>query len=95
MAELALPWLLLTAAEERLPSSIAALLVACVPLVGAVLAWALGDRRSLAGRNVVGLVVGLVGVGALVGFDVSGSEPRWVEAASQFASSRSAISLSQ
>ncbi len=73
-AELALPWLLLTAAEERLSSSTAALLVACVPLVGAVMAWALGDRRSLARRNVVGLGVGLVGVAALVGFDVSGAE---------------------
>jgi drug/metabolite transporter (DMT)-like permease len=74
VAELALPWLLLTAAEERLSSSIAALLVACVPLVGAVLAWSLGDRRSLGGRNVLGLFIGLVGVAAVVGFDVSGSE---------------------
>lgn len=73
-AELALPWLLLAAAEERLSSSLAALLVASVPLVGAVLAWSLGERGSLGGRNVVGLVLGLVGVAALVGFDVAGAE---------------------
>ena len=72
--ELALPWLLLATAEERLSSSLAALLVASVPLVGAVLAWSLGERGSLGGRNVVGLVLGLVGVAALVGFDVAGAE---------------------
>ena len=72
--ELALPWLLLATAEERLSSSLAALLVASVPLVGAVLAWSLGERGSLGGRNVVGLVLGLLGVAALVGFDVAGAE---------------------
>ena len=74
VVELALPWLLLSAAEEELSSSLAALLVSTVPLVGAVLAFTLGERGSLGPRNVVGLVVGLAGVGALVGFDVSGAE---------------------
>ena len=72
--ELALPWLLLSAAEERLSSSLAALLVASVPLVGAVLAWLLGERATLGARNVVGLVLGLAGVAAVVGFDVAGAE---------------------
>ena len=72
--ELALPWLLLSAAEVRLSSSLAALLVASVPLIGAVLAWRLGQRDSLGPRNVVGLVLGLLGVAALVGFDVAGAE---------------------
>lgn len=71
--ELALPWLLLSTAEKRLSSSLAALLVAAVPLVAAALAWCLGDR-SLATRNLIGLIVGLAGVAALVGFDVAGAE---------------------
>lgn len=74
VVELAMPWLLLAAAEERLSSSLAALLVSSVPLLGAVLAFSLGERGSLGRRNVAGLVVGLAGVGALVGFDVTGAE---------------------
>ena len=72
--ELAVPWLLLATAEQRLSSSLTALLVASVPLVGAVLAWSLGDRGSLGARGLVGLAVGLAGVAALVGFDVTGAD---------------------
>ena len=72
--ELALPWLLLSAAEEQLSSSLAALLVSSVPLIGAVLAWSLGERSSLGRWNLAGLFVGLAGVAALVGFDVDGAE---------------------
>lgn len=74
VVELAVPWLLLATAEKRLSSSLTALLVATVPLVGAVLAWSLGDRGALGRRGVAGLAVGLAGVIALVGFDVSGAD---------------------
>lgn len=70
VVELAVPWLLLSAAEKRLPSSLAGLLVAVVPLVGAVMAFATGDRRHLAGRSLGGLLLGLAGVALLVGFDI-------------------------
>jgi drug/metabolite transporter (DMT)-like permease len=70
VVELAVPWLLLSSAEQRLPSSLAGLLVAAVPLVGAVMAFAGGDRRHLAGRSLVGLLVGLGGVAVLVGLDI-------------------------
>lgn len=72
--ELAGPWLLLSTAEQRLDSSLTALLVATVPLAGAVLAFGLGDRGSLGARGIAGLLVGLAGVGALVGFDVGGGD---------------------
>ena len=74
VVELAVPWLLLSTAEQRLPSSLTALLVAAVPLVGAALAWSLGDRGGLGTRGVVGLALGLAGVGALVGLDVAGAD---------------------
>ncbi len=74
VAELAGPWLLLSTAEQRLDSSLTALLIAGVPMVGAVLAWSLGERGALGRRGLAGLVVGLAGVGALVGFDVSGGD---------------------
>lgn len=72
--ELALPWLLLSVAEQRLPSSMAALLIATVPLIALVLAWSLGERGSLGGRSGSGMLIGLAGVAALVGFDVAGAE---------------------
>lgn len=71
--EMAVPWLLLTNAERRLPSSLTGLLVAAVPLVASVLAWTTGsDRVDL--RRLCGLLLGLGGVAALVGFDVAGSQ---------------------
>jgi drug/metabolite transporter (DMT)-like permease len=72
-AEVAIPWLLLANAERRLSSSLSGLLVAAVPLVGACLAWATGTER-LGTQRVLGLLVGLGGVAALVGLDVSGGD---------------------
>ncbi|MGB2940720.1 MAG: DMT family transporter [Candidatus Dormiibacterota bacterium] len=70
LVEVAGPWLLLSHAEQRLPSSLTGLMVAAVPLIGAVLAWTTGGER-LDVRAIGGLVVGLLGVGLLVGLDVS------------------------
>jgi drug/metabolite transporter (DMT)-like permease len=73
IVELAIPWVLLSQAETRLPSSVSGLLVAAVPLVGACLAWRFG-RDSIGVRGLIGLLVGLLGVALLVGFDVSGAD---------------------
>jgi drug/metabolite transporter (DMT)-like permease len=70
--EICLPWVLLGYAEQRLSSSLTGLLVAAVPLVGAVLVTVTGHER-LGSRNVVGLLVGFAGVSVLAGFDVDGS----------------------
>lgn len=71
--ELAVPWFLLFNAERRLPSSLSGLLTAAVPLFAAILAWVSGsDRIDL--RRLIGLLLGLAGVGALVGFDVGSSQ---------------------
>lgn len=67
--EICIPWLLLGYAEQRLSSSLTGLLVAAVPLVGAVLVRVTGQER-LQRRRVVGLLVGFAGVASLVGFDV-------------------------
>jgi len=67
--EVALPWLLLAHAEQHISSSLAGLLIAAVPLVGALLGWLTGGER-LGPRRVVGLLIGVVGVAALVGLDL-------------------------
>jgi drug/metabolite transporter (DMT)-like permease len=72
-AELAVPWLLLASAEQRLSSSLSGLLIAAVPLVGALLGWLAGSER-LGPRQLLGLLVGLAGVAALVGLDVRGGD---------------------
>ncbi len=77
VVEIAGPWFLLSRAEEKLSSSLSGLLVASVPLVGAmvVLIIGRGERRPedrLDGRRLLGLVIGLAGVAVLVGVDVSG-----------------------
>jgi len=74
VAELAIPWYLLSDAERRLPSSLSGLLIATVPLIAVVLAAATGHRDTLDRRGLVGLLVGLVGVGALLGLDVGGGD---------------------
>jgi drug/metabolite transporter (DMT)-like permease len=70
--EMAGPWLLLTHAEQRLPSGLTGLLVACVPIVGAVTAYVLGDRTALRPERLVGIALGLGGVALLVGHDLGG-----------------------
>jgi drug/metabolite transporter (DMT)-like permease len=69
--EVAIPWFLLSDAERRLSSSMTGLLVAAVPLIGAVLAWLTAGQDRPAPRRLAGLVVGFVGVAALVGLSVS------------------------
>ena len=70
IVELAIPWFLLSEAETRVTSSLAGLFMASVPLVGALLARLTGRHEPLGARRVVGLVVGLVGVVALLGLDL-------------------------
>jgi drug/metabolite transporter (DMT)-like permease len=67
--EIAVPWLLLSRAEERLASSLTGLLVAAVPLVAAAVTAATGSAHRPEGRSWIGLLIGIVGVGALVGLD--------------------------
>lgn len=74
VVELAVPWLLLSDAERRLSSSLAGLLVASVPWVGALLARLSGDHEPLGGRGLAGLALGLGGLVALLGIDLTGGD---------------------
>lgn len=68
--EIAVPWLLLNAAEQEISSSLAALLIAGVPLIGAVIVRTTGARERMGAGNLLGLLVGLGGVAAIVGVNV-------------------------
>jgi drug/metabolite transporter (DMT)-like permease len=74
VVEIAVPWVLLGSAETRLPSSTTGLLIAAVPLAGLAIAFVTGHAERLTAAAWAGLALGIVGVTALVGFDVSGSD---------------------
>jgi drug/metabolite transporter (DMT)-like permease len=74
IVELCIPWLLLAHAEERISSSLAGLLIATVPLIGAVLYRAFGVADHFDARRLAGLFIGFAGVAALVGLDIAGSD---------------------
>jgi drug/metabolite transporter (DMT)-like permease len=71
--EIAVPWIALGTAEQRLSSSLTGLLIAAVPLVGVVIAASTGTRERPGRQNLAGLLIGIVGVGAIVGLDVKGA----------------------
>jgi len=74
VVELVFPWFFLGAAEQRLPSSTAGLLLAAIPLVSVGVAFLLGRRARFAWWNWLGIVAGMLGVAAIVGFDVAGTD---------------------
>ncbi len=65
--EIAIPWLMLGAAEQTISSSLAGLLIAGVPLVGAAIAAIGGGPDRVGRRQLAGLLIGFVGVAAIVG----------------------------
>jgi len=68
--EIALPWLLLARAEQEISSSLTGLLLAAVPLVGAAAVVVTRGDEGLGGRRLAGLLVGIVGVVAILGLDL-------------------------
>src|SRR5579859_4174546 len=73
VVEITIPFPLLAAGEQRVSSSLAAIVVACVPLIGALLAWRFDHPERPTRARAIGLGLGFGGVVALVGIDVAGS----------------------
>lgn len=71
--EISGPFWLISAAEERVTSSLAAIMIATVPMIGAFAGWVLRIDDRVTPLRLFGLMIGLTGVGVLVGFDVRGS----------------------
>ena len=66
LVEMAGPFLLLSHAEQQLPSGLTGLLVATVPLFAVIIALLRGDRSALSPVRLGGLIVGFVGVTVVV-----------------------------
>ena len=67
--EIAIPWVLLGSAEQKISSSLAGLLIAGVPLVGATIAAILGGPDRVGRRQLLGLLIGFAGVATIAGGD--------------------------
>lgn len=72
VVEIALPFPLIALGEQHVSSSLAAIMIATVPLLVAVLTARFDRAQRPTGRRLVGLLVGFAGVVALVGIDVAG-----------------------
>ncbi|MBA3865377.1 MAG: DMT family transporter [Solirubrobacterales bacterium] len=71
LAEIAIPFPMIAVGEQRVTSSTAAIVIATAPLLVALLAIRFEPAERVGGRRLCGLLVGLAGVAALVGLDVS------------------------
>src|SRR4051812_24341372 len=67
------PFLLISAGERHIASSLAGILVASAPIFTAILAIWVDSTERLHTRGVVGVAIGIVGVALLLGVDVGGS----------------------
>jgi drug/metabolite transporter (DMT)-like permease len=72
VVEIVVPFPLIAAGEQEVSSSLAAILIASVPLIVALLALRFDHEERATGSRLVGLFVGFLGVVALVGLDVAG-----------------------
>jgi drug/metabolite transporter (DMT)-like permease len=72
--EIAVPWVMLGSAEQHLSSSLAGLLIAGVPLVGTAFALATSGADRLGRTGLLGLLIGLIGVAAIVGGEFGTSD---------------------
>jgi len=81
VVEIAIPFPLISAGEQEVSSSLAAILVASMPLMIAALAIRFDAEERAEGSRLVGLVVGFAGVVALVGLDIAGDSMELLGAA--------------
>jgi drug/metabolite transporter (DMT)-like permease len=72
IVEICIPFPLIGFGEQRISSSLAAILIAALPLVIAVLAMRFDDAERPTPTRLAGMLIGLAGVAALVGIDIGG-----------------------
>ena len=73
VVEIAVPWVLLGAAETELSSSLTALLISATPLVAVLVALATRQRDGFGLHTALGLALGVAGVAAIVGVNLEGA----------------------
>lgn len=77
LVEFAIPFSAISTGERWIPSSVTAILIATVPLTIALISRFFGVHERLGAVRLIGLVVGLGGVVALVGFGALSGPLAW------------------
>jgi drug/metabolite transporter (DMT)-like permease len=72
VVEIAIPFPLIGEGERHIDSSLAAIIIAAVPLLIALLALRFDHSQRVTGSRLAGLLIGFTGVVVLVGIDVAG-----------------------
>lgn len=67
------PFLLISAGEQHIASSLAGILVASAPIFTAIFAIWIDQSERLSTNGVIGVVIGILGVALLLGVEVEGS----------------------
>src|SRR4051794_21401527 len=67
------PFLLISAGEQHIASSLAGILVASAPIFTAIFAIWVDQAERLSTNGIVGVAIGILGVALLLGVDVEGS----------------------
>jgi drug/metabolite transporter (DMT)-like permease len=84
VAEISIPFPLIAAGEVHIASSLAAIIIASVPLIVTVLSLRFDPSERPTPARALGLAIGFAGVIALVGIDVAGSSAEAVGALAVF-----------
>ena len=72
------PWFLLTKAETNIPSGLAGLLIATVPIWATIFASMAGDKTVWHHKRLIGIVVGFIGLITVVGIEsLTGDSALW------------------
>jgi drug/metabolite transporter (DMT)-like permease len=74
-------FLLISYGEQHVSSSLTSLLIAANPLIVALLALGFDKSERVSSPRLGGLLIGMVGLVVLLGFDVSGDRQMWLGAA--------------
>jgi drug/metabolite transporter (DMT)-like permease len=72
LMQIAGPFLLISYGEQHITSSFTSLLIAAEPLLVALFALRFDRSEQVSGLRLIGLLIGMAGVIALVGFNISG-----------------------
>lgn len=78
LLEFAIPYSLIATSERWIPSSLAGILVSAVPLTMVPVSRLLGMHEPMGARRVAGLLLGILGVTALVGFGTVSGAHAWI-----------------
>ena len=77
-AEMIGPWFFITTAETKLASGLTGLLVATTPIWSTIFTSLMGDKTVWHHKRLFGLVLGFIGVAALVGIEgITGTSALW------------------